>query len=179
MTYNIIKKKNKEEKKDINDKEEDEKEEEKEEEKETKKNYKKGKNRNKNKQNENKKEKKENTKKKEEIKINEDEYKSTVFVYCYKLCNHLIFILKRLKPLFNHLNNFDYYNSKENIKFVILQTWSLLKIEFYSSFVKRCYLDYFRENDLSKRFCLEFSEIIYLESVIVFSRTLLSINSFP
>ena len=156
---------NKEEKKDINDKEEYEKEEEKEEEKETKKNYKKGKNRNKNKQNENKKEKKENTKKKEEIKINEDEYKSTVFVYCYKLCNHLIFILKRLKPLFNHLNNFDYYNSKENIKFVILQTWSLLKIEFYSSFVKRCYLDYFRENDLSKRFCLEFSEIMYLESV--------------
>ena len=156
----------KEEKKGINDKEEDEKEEEKEEEEkvETKKNYKKSKNRNKNKQNENKKEKKE-VKKKEEIKINEDEYKSTVFVHCYKLCNHLIFFLKRLKPLFNHLNILDYYNSKENIKFTILQVWPLLKVEFFSAFVKRTFLDYFRENDLSKKFSLEFSEIMYLESV--------------
>ena len=160
---------NKEGKK-YSNKEEDEKDEEKEEEKEeekveTKKNYKKGKNRNKNKQNENKKEKKENPKKKEEIKINQEEYKSNILVHCYKLCNHLLFILKRLKPLFNHLNHFEYYNSKENIKFVILQTWPLLKIKFFSSFIKRCFLDYFRENDLSKRFSLEFSEIMYLEAV--------------
>ena len=156
---------NKEEKKD--NKEEDEKDEEKEEVKEeVKKNYnKKGKNKNKNRQNENKKEKKETQKKKEEIKINEEEYKSYVFIYCYKLCNHLIFMLKRLKPIFNHLNIFEYYNSKENIKYVILQIWPLLKIEFYSSFIKRCFLDYFRDNELSKRFNLEFSEIMFLETI--------------
>ena len=160
----------KEEKKEKN-KDEDEKEEEKEVEKEveTKKNYnKKVKNRNRNKPNDNKKEnakKKENPKKKEEIKINEDEYKLYVFVYCYKLCNHLIFILKRLKILFNHLNNFGYTHSKQNIKYVILQTWPLLKLDFCSSFVKRCFLDYFRENDLTKRFSLEFSEIMHLEAI--------------
>ena len=156
---------NKEEKKD--NKEEDEKDEEKEEVKEeVKKNYnKKGKNKNKNRQNENKKEKKENQKKKEEIKINEEECKSYVFVYCYKLCNQLIFMLKRLKPIFNHLNIFEYYNSKENIKYVILQIWPLLKIEFCSSFIKRCFLDYFRDNELSKRFSLEFSEIMFLETI--------------
>ena len=97
-----------------------------------------------------KKKRKKIQKKKEEIKINQEEYKSNILVHCYKLCNHLLFILKRLKPLFNHLNHFEYYNSKENIKFVILQTWPLLKIKFFSSFIKRCFLDYFRENYLSK-----------------------------
>ena len=149
-------------------KEEDEKEEEKEEEKEveTKKNYnKKNRNKNRGKQNETKKEKKPNPKKKEEIKINEAEYKTYVIVHCYKLCNHLIFMLKRLKPIFNHLNNFDYYNSKENIKYVVLQVWPLIKIDFCGTFIKRCFLDYFRENDLTKRFRFEFSEIMYLESI--------------
>ena len=147
-------------------KDEEQKEESKEEDKEIelKKYNKKGKNKNKNRPNENKKEKKESTKKKEEIKINEDEYKSYVFVHCYKLCNYMIFMLKRLKPLFIYLNNFEYYNSKENIKYVILRVWPLLKIEFCSSFIKRCLLDYFRDNDLSKRFSIEFSEIMYLES---------------
>ncbi len=151
------------------DKEEDEKEDEKEEEKEIKKNYsKKGKNKNKNRQYSSKIskiEKKDTQKQKEEIKINEKEYKSYVIVYCYKLCNHLLFMLKRLKPLFNHLNIFEYFNSRENIKYVILQIWPLLKVGFCSSFIKRCFLDYFRGNDLSKRFNLEFSEIMYLESV--------------
>ena len=153
----------KEEKKDRNLDGEQKEEEEKE--VESKKNYKKGKNKNKNKPNENKKEKKENPKKKEEIKINEDEYKSYVFVHCYRLCNHMIFILKRLKPLFDHLNNFQYNNSKQNIKYVILKLWPLLKIDFCSTYIKRCFLDYFRDNDLSKRFSIEFSEIMFLEAI--------------
>ena len=158
-----------EEEKETN-KEEDEKEEEKEEEKEVqpKKNYKKGKNRNKGKQNEpkkEKKEKKENSKKKEEVKIDEKENKTFIIVHGYKVCNHLIFMIQRLKPIFNHLNNFEFYNSKENIKYAILQVWPLLKIDFCSSFVKRCFLDYFRGNDISKRFKFEFSEIMYLESI--------------
>ena len=155
----IYKLENEEEKK---EKEED-KEEEKEEEEEkitTKKTYKKGKS----KKNENKKNTKDTTKKKEEIKINEEEYKSFVFVHCYKLCNHMIFMIKRLKPIFTHLNNFSYYNSKENIKYAILQLWPLLKIEFFASYVKRIFLDYFRNNNLSRRFAIEFSELMQLES---------------
>ena len=74
-------------------------------------------------------------------------------------------MIQRLKPIFNHLNNFEFYNSKENIKYAILQVWPLLKIDFCSSFVKRCFLDYFRGNDISKRFKFEFSEIMYLESI--------------
>ena len=130
--------------------------------------YKKNKNK-KNKKNkkDNKKEnKKENkSKKKEEIKINEQEYKSYVISFCYKVCNHLLFMLKRLKPIFKLLNNYNLYNTKENIKYTINKTWELLNIGFFSSFIKRCYLEYFKGNDLSKRFSLEFSELMYLESI--------------
>ena len=152
QTYQI--EEEEEEKKDKEEKEEEKVEEE----KVQKKKYdKKGKN----KKNENKKEKE---KKKEEIKINEEEYKSFVFIHCYKLCNNMIFMLKRLKPIFHHLNNFSYYNSKENIKNTILQVWPLIKIEYFSSYVKRIFLDYFRGNNLSKRFSFEFSELMFLES---------------
>ena len=147
-----------EEKKEKKEENEDEKEEE-EEKIITKKNTKKIKN----KKNENKKSKDTN-KKKEEIKINEEEYKSFVFIHCYKLCNHLMFMLKRLKPILNHLNVFSYYNSKENLKYAILNLWPLLKVEYFSSYVKRIFLDYFRGNNLSKRFAIEFSEIMQLEA---------------
>ena len=143
-------------------KEEEEKEEEKEEEEEKEKVINKKNKKGKNKKIENKKTKEIN--KKEEIKINEEKYKEFIFVHCYKLCNHMILILKRLKPILNHLNNFSYYNSKENIKYTILKLWPLLKIEYFTSFVKRIFKDYFRGNNLSKRFTIEFSELMNLES---------------
>ena len=149
-------------KKEENEEEEKEKEYEKEEEnEEEEKTIKKKKG--KNKKNENRKGK-DNYKKKEEVKINEVEYKSFVIVHHYKLCNNMIFMLKRLNPILSHLNNFSLYNAKENIKYTILKLWPLLKIEYFSSFVKRMLLDYFRGNNLSKRFSLEFSELMLLES---------------
>ena len=155
------KKEEKEEEKE-DEKEEDEKEKEKE---RTKKNYKKAKNKkNKEYNNTNTNKKKEEKKEEKEIKINEAEYKSFIIIHCYKLCNHMIYILKRLKPIFKHLNDFSYYNSKENIKYSILQIWPLLKLDYFSSYVKRILLDYFRGNNLSKRFAIEFSEIMQIES---------------
>ncbi len=128
---------------------------------------KKNKNQNQKKDNQNKNKKNQNVKKEnkdEPQKVNVEEYKTYLISYCYKIAYNLIFTINRLKVIIELLNDITLYNSKENIKFAFEILWNLLKVNFCKDLLKTLFKNYFKKNPLTKKFAIEFSNLMYLES---------------
>ena len=130
-----------------------------------KKNSKGKKNQNKPKDNKNKSQKQniKKEKKEEPQKINVEEYKTYLISYCYKISYNLIFTINRLKIIIDLLNDITLYNSKENIKYTFEKLWKLLNVNFCKNLLNTLFKNYFKKNALSKRFAIEFSNLMYLE----------------
>ena len=116
-------------------------------------------NKNKTQKQTNKKEKKEETQ-----KINVEEHKTYLISYCYQIAYNLIFTINRLKIIIDLLNDITLYHSKENIKYAFEKLWKLLNVNFCKDLLKTLFKNYFKKNTLTKRFAIEFSNLMYLET---------------
>ena len=92
------------------------------------------------------------------------ECKTYVTSYCYGLSNNLMFLLKRLHPIVDHLLETNCYNIKDNIKYVIEKLWTLLECGFCNEFITQVLYLYFKNNPLTNTFKYEFPHLMHLET---------------
>ena len=119
---------------------------------------------NKNKNKSSKNQDNENSKQSKSKDEKEQECKRYLTSYCYNLSNNLMFLLKRLHPIIEHLLKTNCYNIKENIKYVIEKLWTLLECSFCNEYITQVLQLYFKSNPLTNQFKYEFPHLMYLET---------------
>jgi len=91
------------------------------------------------------------------------ELKAYLEEYLNNLIIHSNFLITRHNPVLELLLTDD-YSQKENTKFALRKLWSMLKSKIVNANVKSILYEFFKRNQITKKFAFEFSNLMNLQA---------------